>query len=230
MLTEEQAKKLKEQLLIQVEKLPEEQRVEWVEWIETASLEDLEEFIRKQGHQGEECLFCGIVKGNIETTKIYENPFVIAFLDITPSVIGQTIIIPKEHWQFIFQVPDQTLWEMTRIMKILMPIIVNVTKCSGINIYVSQGAAAGQRIGHVAINLIPRFEKDKAIFLWERKEVSKDEIEKVAKEIKFSLEKTFAEEREKIAKKIRGDMAPEQELEVPKPEKEKLQEFPRRIP
>jgi histidine triad (HIT) family protein len=179
---------------------------------------------------GGECLFCGIGKGNVETIKVYENNFVVAFLDITPAVPGQTIIIPKEHYQFIFQIPDMILWEMIRVMKMAMPIIVNATKCQGISVYIAQGPAAGQRIGHVAINLIPRFEGDKSAFMWERKEVAKEELDKIAKEIKLGIDKTVSEEKASIEKKVRREAQAKPatgKSEVPSPS-EKLQEFPRR--
>jgi histidine triad (HIT) family protein len=233
MLTPEQAESVREQFLEQIEKLPEEQRAELREQIENATAEQLEAFMKQQSsgqEGGGECLFCGIGKGNVETIKVYENNFVVAFLDITPAVPGQTIIIPKEHYQFIFQIPDMILWEMIRIMKMAMPVIVNATKCQGISVYIAQGPAAGQRIGHAAINLIPRFEGDKSAFMWERKEVAKDELEKVAKDIKLGIDKTVSEEKASIEKKVRGETrtAASAAGKIPVPEPERLQEFPRR--
>ena len=91
------------------------------------------------------------------------------------------------------------------MMKILMPIIVNITKCQGVSIYAAQGPAAGQRVGHAAINLIPRFDGDKAVFAWDRKEFPKEELHRAAKEIKISLEKTFADEKAKLIAKMKAE-------------------------
>jgi len=222
MLTPEQVESIKQQLREQIEKLPEEQQENFMEQIENASPEQLEAFIKQQGQQGAagECLFCGIGKGSVETVKIYEDSVIVAFLDITPSVPGQAIIIPKEHYQFIFQMPDQILWEMVKVMKLITPVIVNVTKAQGISVYIAQGPAAGQRIGHVAINLIPRFEGDKAMFAWERKEAETKELEKAAKEIRTGIEKILAEEKAKVQRKVMESAAPKKE--------EKLPEYPRR--
>jgi len=219
MLSQEQSENIKLQLLKQIENLPEEQRQGLKEQIENATSEQIEAFISQE----QECLFCGIGKGKTETFKIYEDDTVLAFLDITPSVAGQTIIIPKEHYQFIFQLPDNVLWNISRVIKLLMPLIVNATQSQGVSIYVAQGPAAGQRVAHLAINIIPRFEKDKAVFAWERSEVHKDEIEKVAKEIKTSVTKIISEEKAKIEKKVREEMK-----NIPKKD-EKLEEYPRRI-
>jgi histidine triad (HIT) family protein len=228
MLTDEQAESLKEQLRKQVEKLPEEQKAEWSDWIEKASNEQIEELLKQQQSQqgeGGECLFCEIGKGAVDTFRIYEDAGIIAFLDINPSVAGQAIIIPKEHFQFIFQIPDQLLWDIIRIVKLITPFIVNVTKSQGLNIYIPQGPTAGQRINHFAINLIPRFENDKAVFAWDRKEVAKEDLEKAAKEIRIMIEKNLAEEKSKIEKKLREEGSMKKDAD-----QQKIHEFPRRMP
>jgi histidine triad (HIT) family protein len=213
MLTPEQAESVREQILEQIDKLPEGQKQGLREQFESATAEQLEAFIKQQtsgeeqsGGTGGECLFCGIGKGSVETIKVYENAFIVAFLDITPAVPGQIMIIPKEHYQFIFQVPDMVLWEMTKAMKTIIPILVNVTKAQGVSIYIAQGPGAGQRIGHVAINLIPRLEGDKAAFIWDRKEAPKEELDKAAREIKLGIDKSIAEEKAKIEQKVRQDV------------------------
>jgi|GEM_PF-100267 len=228
MLSSEQIEKIKEQLLAQIEKLPSEQKESLKEQIVSATPEQIEAFLKQQGGAGE-CLFCSIAQGKVETVKVYEDPTILAFLDITPAVAGQVIIIPKEHYQFLFQIPDQTLWDVIKVAKLLMPLVVNATAAQGANIYAAQGSAAGQRMEHFALNLIPRFEGDKAVFGWERKEVKKEELEKVAGKIKEGLEKALQEEKEKIKGKL---MEAEKKKTVKKEERaeETFEEFPRRMP
>ncbi len=202
MLSPEEVSEVKKQLLQQISNLPDDQREKVSQQIESATPEQIEALVEsKQG----ECLFCGLAKGTIETIKVYEDSFIIAFLDINPSFPGQTIVIPKEHYQFIFQMPDQVLWEMIRVSKMLMPIIVNVTKAKGISVFMAQGAAAGQRISHVSLNLIPRFDDDKAVFAWDRKEIEKKELESVGKEISAGVTKILQEERINIEKKLKEE-------------------------
>ena len=170
----------------------------------------------------EECLFCSIAKGETDTIKIYEDSYVIGFLDITPAVPGQVILAPKEHYQFIFQMPDQVLWELFRVVKLILPFVVNATKSQGVSIYIAQGQAAGQRVDHLTVNLIPRFENDNASFIWERKQASKEELERVAKIIIDGIRKYIADEKEKIEKKMRNEM-------LSKPSQlDKVEEYPRR--
>lgn len=54
----------------------------------------------------DDCIFCKIVKGEIPAYKIYEDDHYLAFLDIAQFADGHTIIIPKEHFRFIWDIPN----------------------------------------------------------------------------------------------------------------------------
>ena len=228
-LNPEQTEQIRKQFLEQIEKLPEEQREQLRQQILNATPEQLEAAMNpNQGKEGkeEECLFCGIANGDVQTFKVYEDNAVIAFLDISPSVPGQAIVIPKEHYQFIFQIPDQVLWSIFKVVKMLEPLIVNVTKAGGISIYIGQGNAAGQHFKHLSVNLVPRYEDDKASFHWERKEADKGDIENASKALMDGMQKMMKEEREKIEKALKE----KQKSEKKEVKEEKLPEYPRRTP
>lgn len=208
MLNEEEAQKLKEQLLAQLSRLPQEHTADLRERIEAMSAEDLESFVAQQrqaaqkggaGGTGGECLFCQIAKGGIETIKVYEDSNVLAMLDIAPAALGHVIVIPKQHYQFLFQLPEQLLSNVLKVVNFLEEIIVNVTKSHGINIHAAQGIAAGQTVPHLAIHLIPRNEKDGISFEWARKKIEKKDLEKIGKEIKERIDKAVAKKEEETA-------------------------------
>jgi histidine triad (HIT) family protein len=54
----------------------------------------------------EECVFCKIAKGKIPCFKIYEDKDFLAFLDINPWVEGHTLVIPKKHYRWVWDLPD----------------------------------------------------------------------------------------------------------------------------
>lgn len=199
----EEAQKLKEQLLVQLSKLPQNQAANIRESIEAMSAEEIEDFVvrqRQAAQKGGKCLFCQITKGEVETIKVYEDENILAVLDIAPAALGHTIVIPKQHYQFLFQLPGQLLSNLLKVVNLLEEIVVNVTKSHGINIHVAQGIAAGQTVPHLAVHLIPRREKDGISFEWVRKKIEKKELEKVGKEIKERIEKaTEKKEEEAIA-------------------------------
>ncbi len=205
MITPEQAEQIRQKLLEQVAQLPAEQQAGLQEQIAQATPEQLEAYIKPAAGAGE-CLFCSISKGKIETHKIFEDNSVVAFLDITPSRVGQVILTTKEHYQFLFQIPDHVLWDMVKAMKVITPLMVNLLSAEGVSTYFAQGEAAGQMVEHFSINLIPRFADDKAVFAWDRKQADKAELERVAKEISDGVQKTLKEEHEKVEKKVREKM------------------------
>lgn len=146
-------------------------------------------------------------------------------MDINPLHPGQVIVAPKEHHEFLHQIPDQVLWEIMRLIKTITPIIVNSTSAQGVSTYFAQGQAAGQVMDHISFNLIPRFEGDKASFSWERKQVEKSELEEVGHKIAAGLNKVLGEEKEAAEKKIREKLDEEKAKTLEKP-----YGFPRRRP
>ncbi len=58
----------------------------------------------------EECVFCKIVKGDIPSYKIYGDTRFMAFLDIFPNIKGQSLVIPKAHYDsYVFDLDDKAL-------------------------------------------------------------------------------------------------------------------------
>lgn len=100
-----------------------------------------------------DCIFCKISKGEIPSTKIYEDSDFFAFLDIEPLNIGHTLLIPKKHVKWVNDYePFGTYWETARklstaIQKALNPIVVS---------YVVYGLG----VAHAHIHLIPKFDGD----------------------------------------------------------------------
>ncbi|ARK29173.1 HIT-like protein [Halalkalibacter krulwichiae] len=53
------------------------------------------------------CVFCKIIKGDIPTSKVYEDDHVLAFLDISQVTKGHTLVIPKDHHTNVFDLPEE---------------------------------------------------------------------------------------------------------------------------
>ncbi len=61
------------------------------------------------------CIFCKIVAGAIPSHKVYEDDKFLAFLDIHPLAPGHVQIIPKEHYRYVWDVPNAgEYFEITR--------------------------------------------------------------------------------------------------------------------
>lgn len=199
MPSKKQSDEIRKSLLKQIGSLPKEQAEEWKEKIESMNSEELEKLVnQKQGKK--QCLFCQISKGLVETKKIYEDDRVMAFLDIMPAKLGQVIIIPRNHHQFLFQMPDDLKEHIFDIASLLEEIVVNVTKSNGVNIIINQGETAGQTVPHFAVNLVPRTDNDGLNFSWPRNPVDKEELEGFAKEMSERIKKDLEVKEKESAK------------------------------
>lgn len=134
----------------------------------------------------ENCIFCKIVKGEIPSKKIYENEKILAFLDTNPMSKGHLLIIPKKHFENIYEIEDSYLKGIISVAKIIAESLKKSLNTSGVNILHASGQDAQQSVFHFHIHLVPRY-KDDGLDIWPKsdyKELNLDEIKnKIAKEI-----------------------------------------------
>ena len=133
----------------------------------------------------EDCVFCKIVKGEIPSYKVYEDEKFIAFLDIKPRNPGHTLVIPKEHFRWVWDVPY-----LGEYFEVVGKIANAIRKAMNTRWVVA--LVIGEEVPHAHIWLIPRFKNDGhggSIELSNIKEISKEEMEKIAQKIKEEIEK-----------------------------------------
>ena len=209
MLSEEEAEEIRGKLLEQLGKLPEEQVKGLKKQIQEASSEQLEHMIKRQQPQGQQCIFCQIINGEIETIKIYEDNDIFAVLDIFPASSGHLLVFPRQHYQKIEEIPEQVFSKMFVFIRTIEPLLLKMTKASASNIFIAQGDDAGQKVPHFVINVIPRQEKDGISFEWQRQKVDKKKLEDLGNKLKKESEKivreNITEEREKHEKKKKAE-------------------------
>ncbi len=102
-----------------------------------------------------DCIFCKIINGEIPSYKIYEDDDVYAFLDINPVSCGHTLVVPKEHYCDIFEIPDNLLSKINIVVKKLSSTIKEKLKCDGINVLQNNGSCAGQTVFHYHVHIQP---------------------------------------------------------------------------
>ena len=158
-----------------------EQLKELQEKIKSMSPEELKEFQKKQ------CIFCQIVAGKIQARKIYEDDKVLSILDINPANPGHALILTKEHYSIMPQIPDDEISYIFMVVKSLSNTMLRSIDAHGTNIIVANGIAAGQRAQHFMVHLIPRKENDGVNFALPQKTMQQEEIEAVGNKIISSL-------------------------------------------
>lgn len=107
-----------------------------------------------------ECLFCKIVNGDLDSRKIYEDEKVIAILDVNPVVDGHTLIIPKKHYTDFKDLDNEILLHIKKVSEQLTDQLMEKLQATGIAHCVNYGDR--QVIKHFHLHLLPDFEKKKA--------------------------------------------------------------------
>ena len=109
----------------------------------------------------QDCVFCKIVNKELPCYKVYEDDFVLAFLDVNPVAIGHTLIIPKKHYENIFDIDSEVFQRIAEVSRVIAKKMVdNLDDVCGVNLFQSNGKVAEQVVMHSHLHLIPRRESD----------------------------------------------------------------------
>lgn len=130
----------------------------------------------------EDCIFCKFIKGEIKVAKIYEDDNFFAFLDIRPINPGHTLLVPKKHIDYIFDLEEPLYSEAFKVAKKLSKPIQNVVKSRRIGI-----AIEGFGVPHVHIHIVP-LNRGNELDPNRAKETDPEELEKLAEKIKNNLQ------------------------------------------
>lgn len=130
-----------------------------------------------------DCIFCKIAKGEIPSAKVYEDESVLAFLDISPANKGHTLIIPKEHFETLTDIPVGTISKMMKIVRKVSKKIEKKLKAEGYTIMMSNREAGEQVVKHAHIHVMPRYKTDDFKFAWTHKKYEEGEMDKIKEKI-----------------------------------------------
>mgnify|MGYP002998198034 CR=1 FL=1 len=137
----------------------------------------------------ENCIFCKIANGEIPSKTLYEDEQFRVILDLGPATKGHALILPKEHADNLYELPDETASKVFVLAKKLAIKMKEKLNCDGLNIVQNNGEVAGQTVFHFHMHLIPRYEGDNAgIAAWKQgtleDAVKEQIIESVTAELK----------------------------------------------
>lgn len=104
----------------------------------------------------EDCLFCKIAAGEIESTKIYENEYVYAFADIDPKAPFHAIVIPKQHVLSAAQINEDNSFLVAKVFEAIAEIAKQENLEKGFRVVNNCGEDGGQTVGHIHFHLLAR--------------------------------------------------------------------------
>ena len=114
----------------------------------------------------ENCIFCKIAAGMIPSATLYEDEAFRVILDVGPAAKGHMLILPKEHYANIMEMPEELVARVYVLAKKMAEKMEKVLECDGINVLQNNHEAAGQTVFHFHIHLIPRKKGDKMGISW----------------------------------------------------------------
>ena len=128
-----------------------------------------------------ECIFCKIAAGEIPSKTIYEDEQFRVIMDISPATKGHALILPKEHYANLYEIPEEVAADAMKLAKKLAKKMTDALQCDGFNIIQNNGEVAGQTVFHFHMHLIPRYKNDgnEDKLCWNHVEVSEEELEEI---------------------------------------------------
>ncbi len=98
--------------------------------------------------------------GEDQASIVYESDSVLAFMDLHPANVGHTLVVPREHWETIYDIPEKVLADLFAVVKRVSVAAKKAVGAEGIGILQFNERAAGQSVRHFHVHVIPRFSGD----------------------------------------------------------------------
>lgn len=129
------------------------------------------------------CIFCKIANGEIPSKTLYEDEKFRVILDLGPATKGHALILPKEHYANLYELPEEEAGEVMKLAKKMVVKITDKLGCEGFNLVQNNGDLAGQTVFHFHLHMIPRYQADRQTIGWKPQEVTQEELEEIKNQI-----------------------------------------------
>ena len=131
----------------------------------------------------ESCIFCKIAAGEIPSKTLYEDEEFRVILDLGPATKGHALILPKDHYRDLFELPDEKAAKVMVLAKKMAAQMTQRLGCEGFNLVQNNGELAGQTVFHFHMHLIPRYRDDGQKIGWKPQEATQEELETIRAQI-----------------------------------------------
>ena len=134
------------------------------------------------------CVFCNLANGIWDSATVYEDEEFRVILDLGPATKGHALILPKEHYANIYEIPEEKAAKAMVLAKKMATVMTKALGCDGFNIVQNNGEAAGQTVFHFHMHLTPRYAGDNAGFGWNTGELDEETKQDVLKKVAAEME------------------------------------------
>lgn len=129
------------------------------------------------------CIFCKIANGDIPSKTLYEDEKYRVILDLGPATKGHALILPKDHYANLYELPENAAAEVMKLAKKMASLMTDKLGCDGFNLVQNNGEVAGQTVFHFHMHLIPRYQDDGQKIGWKPGEPTQEELEEIRHKI-----------------------------------------------
>ena len=138
----------------------------------------------------ENCLFCRIVSGEVPAVVVYEDANTLAFLDHRPLFPGHTLLVPREHYETLGDLPATQVGPLFKNVQLLSRAVESAMEAEGS--FVAMNNRVSQSVPHLHVHIVPRRRKDGLKgFFWPRtKYKTEDEMEVVRQKISSQIKQS----------------------------------------
>ncbi len=133
------------------------------------------------------CLFCGIISGEVSATVVFQDHISLAFLDHRPLFPGHCLLVPKDHFETLSDLPSDLVGRFFENVQLLARAVEVALKAEGS--FVAMNNRVSQSVPHLHVHIVPRRKKDGLKgFFWPRsKYKNEDELLEVQKSIQAAI-------------------------------------------
>jgi histidine triad (HIT) family protein len=108
-----------------------------------------------------DCVFCGIVRGELERSVVHEDDTLLVIMDLQPVTEGHALVLPKRHAARLAELDDESAQRLfPAAVRTAAALRAAQFRCEGVNVFLADGEAAGQDVDHVHLHVVPRFAGD----------------------------------------------------------------------
>ena len=112
----------------------------------------------------DDCIFCKIIKGDILSYKVYEDEYCFAFLDVQPISRYHTLVVPKKHYENLYDIPEDVYKQVMKATKKVVDMYRDKLGIVNTQLFNNSGPLTLQTVFHFHMHIVPRTEEDKHQF------------------------------------------------------------------
>jgi diadenosine tetraphosphate (Ap4A) HIT family hydrolase len=135
-----------------------------------------------------ECVFCAVVAGDLPASQVYDDERVLAFADLHPATTGHLLVVPKRHAPDLAALEPEDGARMFQVAQRLAAALrASSIEPEGVNLFLADGAVAGQEVLHAHLHVLPRRTGDGFGIRADFASPSREELDRVAGLVRAAL-------------------------------------------